>query len=233
VITSTLGLDLEFYVDPLSIVAGQNYQTVALKSDYACKIVFTRICFTYILIDILSFNQTISYYVSSVYTTTFPSYYNNLMIPAKFNPYAALQCLIGLKYFRPHYINYATSIDVIDSGSTGNTNFSSIAATNFHQVTFSTFCVQECPYSYVDYANSTYICNPCSSISNCLTCVSASNCTRCLANYFLLNNSACYSTCPNGYFGDNVSSMCIKCCTDCLICLNSYSCLKCSTGKPI
>ena len=72
-------------------------------------------------------------------------------------------------------------------------------------------CVRTCPAKfYTDTANGTVnTCQPCD--ISCLYCTAnPSPCSQCNPTYYLYN-SVCGSTCPTGYFADNVTWSCLLC----------------------
>ena len=50
---------------------------------------------------------------------------------------------------------------------------------------------------------------------------------QCLTNYYLFNNT-CISTCPNQYYGNVTSLICVSCISPCYTCSNNTFCLSCS-----
>jgi proprotein convertase subtilisin/kexin type 5 len=70
-------------------------------------------------------------------------------------------------------------------------------------------------------------CLPCS--ANCARCPTASVCNLCMDGYFLntLTNQ-CTSNCPNGYYADAASKVCMVCSPACGTCVtNNYTCITC------
>ncbi|EAR96334.2 latrophilin/CL-like GPS domain protein (macronuclear) [Tetrahymena thermophila SB210] len=75
-------------------------------------------------------------------------------------------------------------------------------------------------------------CSPCPSV--CQICTSATLCIQCQPNYFLYMNT-CLSTCPNGFYGSNVTGMCTPCGNNCTTCsgfnsLGNFICNSCTTS---
>ncbi|TNV75036.1 hypothetical protein FGO68_gene6423 [Halteria grandinella] len=99
-----------------------------------------------------------------------------------------------------------------------------LATTN--NVNYGCFSPKSCPAGYrMDDAQG---CLPCS--SNCASCPSATVCNLCKDTYYLdtLTNQ-CTQTCPNGYYGDAASKVCMMCSPACKTCVtNNYTCTSCN-----
>ncbi|KRX07488.1 Insulin-like growth factor binding protein, N-terminal [Pseudocohnilembus persalinus] len=114
---------------------------------------------------------------------------------------------------------------------TSSTSCSSCAYGYYFDTTTSS-CVATCPNSY--YAEEDgRTCDPCD--SDCDTCTgpSSSECVLCSSSptqlYFHSDN-LCYSTCPDGYYGDSGTLNCEACTTGCYTCTDSSTCTECIPG---
>lgn len=109
--------------------------------------IFTRIGFTYVLLEVSSYDETLSYVNVPLTISSFPPpNYHNFNIPSNFNPYISRKCMIGVKWLSTYSINNAkTQITYFDTGDTNNTNYSDIITLNLDIVELSSFCFQICP----------------------------------------------------------------------------------------
>ena len=71
------------------------------------------------------------------------------------------------------------------------------------------------------------ICTP-RCVTNCLECYNSTNCKRCLSAHYLLNTTACLTTCPDGYMENNKTMTCDLCDPTCQTCdVNINNCTSC------
>lgn len=90
-------------------------------------------------------------------------------------------------------------------------------------------CSNSCPPGfYPPTSGSGYSCYPCNSW--CLTCTGSTQnqCLTCNTGAYQLNSTACYAIttlqnsrynpCPNGYYGLQITKVCVACPTGCAIC---------------
>lgn len=94
---------------------------------------------------------------------------------------------------------------------------------------FNGVCYQNCPLNSFLKVNSNIceVCQPpCSACLNtstfCLSCLSKYN----SSSYYFLSNVCYASICPDGYYANTSSRLCIKCSSNCPTCTAS-SCLSC------
>jgi hypothetical protein len=88
---------IELSIYPLGLSLGINTQTIELYSYHLNQNVYSRICFTYILINLLSFNYQPIHNTGRVYNPSNPIT-NNLGVPDAFYPYLTKKCIFGLRY---------------------------------------------------------------------------------------------------------------------------------------
>jgi hypothetical protein len=85
----------ELWINPLSLSLGINTQTIRLYSDTFWQNRYSRICFTYILVNLLSLNYQPVHNTGRVLNPSNPIT-NNLGIPDAFYPYLTKKCIFGL-----------------------------------------------------------------------------------------------------------------------------------------
>jgi hypothetical protein len=176
---SSVNKHIDLRVTPQPILAGQNVQTIELYSGPTEGNIFTKIAFTYILVDLASYNNRTSYYHSTFKQWSPFSFASNFGIPSIFNPYLSRKCIIGINwlYTKPITTN-PMKFSIIDAGNTTTTNINSFQYSNVFYIQLGLFCIQECASGYsANYTNSTYYCayNPNTAY------------VFCQPNYFLVN----------------------------------------------
>jgi hypothetical protein len=217
---------IDLRVTPQPILAGQNVQTIELYSGHTEVNIFTKIAFTYILVDVASYNNHTSYYHFTFKQWSPFSFASNFGIPSIFNPYLSRKCIIGINwlYTKPITTN-PMKFSIIDAGNTTTTNINSFQYSNVFYIQLGLFCIQECASGYsANYTNSTYYCayNPNTAY------------VFCQPNYFLvIATDQCYTNCPAGYYGNQVNFLCLNCLPDCLTCIDNSTCSNCLMGWPV
>jgi len=53
-------------------------------------------------------------------------------------------------------------------------------------------------------------------------------CFQCETGFYLLNNAQCVSTCPPGFYADDIFGWCVRCDCNCLTCTSKYTCTMCN-----
>ena len=96
-------------------------------------------------------------------------------------------------------------------------------------------CLSICPDGYYSNPTNNY-CVLCD--SSCKTCsgLGANNCLTCLRTQYLLKNNenfSCVTDCPNYYYKDNSTLMCLPCDTSCQTCkgMTYQDCLTCPFSR--
>lgn len=83
--------------------------------------------------------------------------------------------------------------------------------------------MKRCPFkTYTDGSE----CKPCP--EECQECFSSDECTFCAREYFLLDNK-CNNRCPQGYYENEFTTLCVPCMQDCEFC-TSNGCIQCKEG---
>ena len=88
-------------------------------------------------------------------------------------------------------------------------------------------CTVTCGAGYYSMINNqSLVCSACS--FGCLTCSKVAN--NCISCTKYLSNSTCTSACPDGFYGDSLSPLCLACNSPCLLCFSSSRCKSCKSG---
>ena len=67
-------------------------------------------------------------------------------------------------------------------------------------------------------------------VTNCLQCLNDTACKVCLSGHYLLNTTACLTTCPDGYWKNDQTMTCDMCDSTCQTCdINANRCTSCFT----
>ena len=114
-----------------------------------------------------------------------------------------------------------------------------LSATASHCSLNGNTCVPCTDSSHCEHLTSTTICTMtgsspgiCTSrcVANCLQCLNSTSCKVCLSGYYLLNTTACLTTCPDGYLQNNQAMTCDLCDPTCQTCaVKVSSCTSCFT----
>lgn len=92
-------------------------------------------------------------------------------------------------------------------------------------------CLTTCQsqtFEFTDSGTGQRSCIDCNSA--CAECIgpTTADCTSCSIGAFL-HGAECLESCPEGYYEDDINSVCVQCSTNCEVC-NAFGCQMCASG---
>jgi hypothetical protein len=108
-----------------SILLTPNSSTIGVPfySAYWQLDIYSKLCFTIILVDIASFNNQLIYYPP---VQPANQYTSNFGIPSQFNPHQSQRCILGFDWMWTVNATLPFYFDITDAGTFPNSSLSTI-----------------------------------------------------------------------------------------------------------
>jgi hypothetical protein len=110
---NSIGGKIELWVkEPLGLSVGSSTQKIEINSHTSWQNIYSRICFTYILINLFNFNYQLSHNTGRLSNPINPTITNNLNVPDDFYPYLTKKCIFGLNWIWMVDLNVPTQLTI-------------------------------------------------------------------------------------------------------------------------
>jgi hypothetical protein len=114
---TSVGSIVDLRIQGLSLFATNNTQVLELVSLNVLQNVYSKICFSYILINRLNFNYQLAYDTGEVNNPSLPIN-DNLNISNDFYPYLTKKCIFGYNYLYLGDFPNSSNLTLLFSGAT-------------------------------------------------------------------------------------------------------------------
>jgi hypothetical protein len=97
------------------LTLGSNTQIIQLDSDFTFSNRYMRVCFTFIIVNLITFNNQLSYYSAIAFNP--PNNLRNLNVPDDYYPHLTKKCIFGFYQYWFGYVPNPLILTIQTSGT--------------------------------------------------------------------------------------------------------------------
>lgn len=146
-------------------MANANFSHVTFISNCLDGNSYQKIWFTFIMLHLPSFQESVSYFSPSYHIIPSQPGLNalslNFGIPNNFNPELEEKCIISLVNINSTASTTTTLVDFIDDGNYSMTDINQVNFVNIISSDYQILCLQTCDIGYIDTYILSFLCLPC------------------------------------------------------------------------